>query len=214
MSQTLLKPAWLWPRCFQTVRRICLEDAGGGTGSLKKRPYKSVRLSLSCARRGSGGGWSGSTAQRCQGLVESPNGSGFGVNTGPADPFSRPGAHKPQAFPHSTFIFLLAKRLWLSELVGLFLFTHKMCIRRTKSVMKRPLSSTNLLSVLVGLSSLYSPHFPPAYIALLPSQMCGVSYRLGKGLSFDLGDFKGSGLHYPPPITENYCSRPNNWVYV
>lgn len=130
---------------------------------------------------------------------------------------SRPGAHKPQAFPYSTVIFLVQNASGYQSWWGffyIFLFTHKMCIRRTKSVMKRPLSSTNLLSVLVGLSSLYSPHFPPAYIALLPSQMCGVSYRLGKGLSFDLGDFKGSGLHYPPPITENYCSRPNNWVYV
>lgn len=72
---------------------------------------------------------------------------------GPSGPPSRPRASKPQAFPHFTFIFLVAKCLWLSEQVGRFpppplIFTHKMCISRTKGSVMGPLVLANFLSVL------------------------------------------------------------------
>ncbi len=64
--------------------------------------------------------WIRSAAPVLSGPVEPPSGSGFGVNMGPADPFQPQGTQTPG--PHSTFIFLVAKCLWLSEQVGFVFF--------------------------------------------------------------------------------------------
>lgn len=86
------------------------------------------------------------------GPVEPPSGSGFGVNMGPADPFPPQGTQTP-GLPTFHFYFPGCKMplairsggvLFFSPLI----FTHKMCISRTKAAMMDPLVLANFLSVL------------------------------------------------------------------
>lgn len=96
--------------------------------------------------------WIRSTAPVLSRPVEPPSGSGFGVNTGPADPFPPQGTQTPG---HPTFHFYfpgckmpLAIRAGGVCVFSSLIFTHKMCISRTKAAVMGPLVSANFLPIL------------------------------------------------------------------
>lgn len=112
------------------------------------------------------------------GPAEPPSGSGFGVNMGPVEPLPAPGHSNPRPSHIPLLFFLVAKCLWLSEQVGCvyacvcvrvcecvfspLIFTHKMCISRTKAAMIGPLAPLNFLPICRGIScntpsSLFQP---------------------------------------------------------
>lgn len=97
--------------------------------------------------------WIRSAAPVLSGPVEPPSGSGFGVNMGPVDPFLPQGTQTP-GLPTFHFYFPGCKMPLAIRAGGVFfcffslIFTHKMCISRTKAAMMGPLVSANFLPVL------------------------------------------------------------------
>lgn len=95
--------------------------------------------------------WIRSVAPVLSGAVEPPSGSGFGVNMGPVDPFPPQGTQTP-GLPTVHFYFPGCKMPLAIWAHGVFLFfslifTHKMCIIRTKAAMMSSLVSANFFPV-------------------------------------------------------------------
>lgn len=95
--------------------------------------------------------WIRSAASALSGPVKPPSGFGFGVNTGPVDLLPPQGKQTP-GLPTFHFYFPGCKMPLAIKAGGaLFfslIFTHKMCISRTKGAMMGPPVFANFLSVL------------------------------------------------------------------
>ena len=164
--------------------------------------------------------WIRSAASVLSGPVEPPSGSGFGVNMGPADPFLPQGTQTP-GLPTFHFYFPGCKMPLAIRAGGVFfffslIFTHKMCISRTKAAMMGPLVSANFLPVLSRNSCAASIRF-----AVIPSLRRRRLYTdtamyhlatLAGDFFFNKGDFKGSVLHQLQKIAVLLLNKLCVWM--
>lgn len=119
---------------------------------------------------------------------------------GPSGPLPAPGHANPR--PSFHFYFPGCKMPLAIRAGGVcffsLIFTHKMCISRTKAVMMGPLVSANFLPVLSGNScatSIRCTVIPFLQRHLLYTETDTTVYHIAGESYFNWGDFKGTVLH-------------------